>query len=159
MLYFWPGNSKEISSGLVDISVIYEFIYEPNQALEFLQKAIKVYRNAPGQHNTIAGTEAQIEVLHYIIGEYMKSYTDTLGIYINVARTYDVMGSISQAQLESSYAGGSNVDTSIVFRSVVPIFVAIGEILYLHQPWPTIKTWVSLGTIFAGSVLYVITDS
>ncbi|KAF3652950.1 hypothetical protein FXO37_17249 [Capsicum annuum] len=61
--------------------------------------------------------------------------------------------------LESSYAGGSNVDTSIVFRSVVPIFVAIGEILYLHQPWPTIKTWVSLGTIFAGSVLYVITDS
>nr|GMD33561.1 GDP-mannose transporter GONST3-like [Ipomoea batatas] len=52
----------------------------------------------------------------------------------------------------------ANVDTFIVFRSAVPIFVAIGETLYLHQPWPAIKTWLSLGTIFAGSVLYVITD-
>ncbi|WMV21217.1 hypothetical protein MTR67_014602 [Solanum verrucosum] len=52
----------------------------------------------------------------------------------------------------------ANVDTFIVFRSAVPIFVAIGETLYLHQPWPAIKTWVSLGTIFAGSVLYVTTD-
>lgn len=52
----------------------------------------------------------------------------------------------------------ANVDTFIVFRSAVPIFVAIGETLYLHQPWPAIKTWGSLGTIFAGSVLYVTTD-
>ncbi|KAG8381527.1 hypothetical protein BUALT_Bualt06G0131000 [Buddleja alternifolia] len=52
----------------------------------------------------------------------------------------------------------ANVDTFIVFRSAVPIFVAIGETLYLHQPWPVLKTWFSLGTIFAGSVLYVITD-
>lgn len=52
----------------------------------------------------------------------------------------------------------ANVDTFIVFRSAVPIFVAIGETLYLHQPWPTPKTWLSLATIFGGSVLYVITD-
>ncbi|XP_059304111.1 GDP-mannose transporter GONST3-like [Lycium ferocissimum] len=52
----------------------------------------------------------------------------------------------------------ANVDTFIVFRSAVPIFVAIGETLYLHQPWPAINTWASLGTIFAGSVLYVTTD-
>ncbi|MCD7464347.1 GDP-mannose transporter gonst3 [Datura stramonium] len=52
----------------------------------------------------------------------------------------------------------ANVDTFIVFRSAVPIFVAIGETLYLHQPWPAIKTWASLGTIFAGSLLYVTTD-
>ncbi|KAL4574164.1 hypothetical protein LXL04_020989 [Taraxacum kok-saghyz] len=52
----------------------------------------------------------------------------------------------------------ANVDTFIVFRSAVPIFVAIGEALYLHQPWPSLKTWLSLATIFAGSVLYVITD-
>ncbi|CAK9135148.1 unnamed protein product [Ilex paraguariensis] len=52
----------------------------------------------------------------------------------------------------------ANVDTFIVFRSAVPIFVAIGETLYLHQPWPTIKTWFSLATIFGGSVLYVLTD-
>ncbi|GER54358.1 GDP-mannose transporter GONST3 [Striga asiatica] len=52
----------------------------------------------------------------------------------------------------------ANVDTFIVFRSAVPIFVAIGETLYLQQPWPALKTWLSLATIFAGSVLYVITD-
>ncbi|KAK3001351.1 hypothetical protein RJ639_021130 [Escallonia herrerae] len=52
----------------------------------------------------------------------------------------------------------ANVDTFIVFRSAVPIFVAIGETLYLHQPWPAIKTWLSLATIFGGSVLYVATD-
>lgn len=52
----------------------------------------------------------------------------------------------------------ANVDTFIVFRSVVPIFVAIGETLFLHQPWPSVKTWISLGTIFGGSVLYVLTD-
>lgn len=52
----------------------------------------------------------------------------------------------------------ANVDTFIVFHSLVPIFVAIGETLYLRQPWPTTKTWLSLGTIFGGGVLYVMTD-
>ncbi|KMT05538.1 hypothetical protein BVRB_7g176610 [Beta vulgaris subsp. vulgaris] len=52
----------------------------------------------------------------------------------------------------------ANVDTFIVFRSVVPIFVAIGETLFLHQPWPSLKTWASLATIFGGSVIYVMTD-
>ncbi|KAK4578774.1 hypothetical protein RGQ29_028741 [Quercus rubra] len=52
----------------------------------------------------------------------------------------------------------ANVDTFIVFRSAVPIFVAVGETLFLHQPWPSIRTWMSLATIFGGSVLYVLTD-
>ncbi|GLT49832.1 hypothetical protein SLA2020_233620 [Shorea laevis] len=52
----------------------------------------------------------------------------------------------------------ANVDTFIVFRSAVPIFVAIGETIFLHQPWPTMKTWISLATIFGGSVIYVLTD-
>ncbi|XP_008785619.2 GDP-mannose transporter GONST3-like [Phoenix dactylifera] len=52
----------------------------------------------------------------------------------------------------------ANVDTFIVFRSAVPIFVAIGETLYLKQPWPMLRTWMSLATIFGGSVIYVLTD-
>ncbi|KAJ0255932.1 GDP-mannose transporter GONST3 [Hirschfeldia incana] len=52
----------------------------------------------------------------------------------------------------------ANVDTFIVFRSAVPIFVAVGESLFLRQPWPSLKTWGSLATIFAGSFLYVLTD-
>ncbi|KAF5732293.1 GDP-mannose transporter GONST3-like [Tripterygium wilfordii] len=52
----------------------------------------------------------------------------------------------------------ANVDTFIVFRSAVPMFVAIGESLFLSQPWPLMTTWISLATIFGGSVLYVLTD-
>ncbi|KAF9624918.1 hypothetical protein IFM89_015638 [Coptis chinensis] len=52
----------------------------------------------------------------------------------------------------------ANVDTFIVFRSAVPIFVSMEEALYLHQPWPSIRTCLSLSTIFAGCVLYVLTD-
>ncbi|WZZ72644.1 hypothetical protein YC2023_084014 [Brassica napus] len=52
----------------------------------------------------------------------------------------------------------SNVDTFIVFRSAVPILVAIGETLFLNRPWPSFKTWISLATILGGSLLYVLTD-
>eukprot|EP00250_Pteridium_aquilinum_P010350 c19323_g1_i1 orf=152-1225(-) len=52
----------------------------------------------------------------------------------------------------------ANVDTFIVFRSAVPIFVAIGETFYLKQPWPLVKTWLSLGIIFAGALVFVLTD-
>ncbi|KAJ0807880.1 hypothetical protein HanLR1_Chr00c0975g0786051 [Helianthus annuus] len=47
-----------------------------------------------------------------------------------------------------------NVDMFIVFRSVVQIFVAIGETIFLHQPWPSLKTWLSLATIF-GDFVYI----
>lgn len=53
----------------------------------------------------------------------------------------------------------ANVDTFIVFRSAIPIFVAIGETIFLKQPWPSVKTWSALGTILGGSILYVFTDS
>lgn len=52
----------------------------------------------------------------------------------------------------------SNVDTFIVIRSAVPIFVAAGETLFLHQPCPSLKTWLALATIFGGSVVYVVAD-
>ncbi|CAL9187212.1 unnamed protein product [Musa hybrid cultivar] len=52
----------------------------------------------------------------------------------------------------------ANVDTFIVFRSAVPVFVAVGETVFLNQPWPSPRTWISLATIFGGSVIYVLTD-
>lgn len=52
----------------------------------------------------------------------------------------------------------ANVDTFIVFRSVVPMFVAVGETLYLKQPWPSTSTWFSLATILVGSMIFVLTD-
>ncbi|KAG8384825.1 hypothetical protein BUALT_Bualt04G0158600 [Buddleja alternifolia] len=70
-----PGTPlEEIASGLVDISAIYESTNEPDRALKLLQKALKVYGHAPGQQSIIAGIEAQMGVLYYILGGYSESY-------------------------------------------------------------------------------------
>ncbi|CAK9169219.1 unnamed protein product [Ilex paraguariensis] len=70
-----PGSSpEEIASGLIDISAIYESLNEPDQALKLLQRALKVYGNAPGQQSTIAGIESQMGVLYYMLGSYSDSY-------------------------------------------------------------------------------------
>ncbi|KAI3463000.1 hypothetical protein Pfo_019663 [Paulownia fortunei] len=153
-----PGSpSEEIASGLVDVSAIYESMNEPDRALQLLQKAIKVYGDAPGNQSTIAGIEAQMGVLYYILGSYSEScnslknatskflatgerksalfgialnqmglaclqlflineaadlfeearsileaecgpyYADTLGVYSNLAGTYDAMGRTANA--------------------------------------------------------------
>lgn len=71
-----PGIApEEIASGLTDISAIYESMEELEQALKLLQKALKMYNDAPGQQNTIAGIEAQMGVLHYMLGNYSESYS------------------------------------------------------------------------------------
>lgn len=58
----------------------------------------------------------------------------------------------------SELLSNANVDTFIVFRSAVPILVAVGETLFLNQPCPSIKTWLSLAVIFGGGLIYVFTD-
>ncbi|KAL3618031.1 Protein KINESIN LIGHT CHAIN-RELATED 3 [Castilleja foliolosa] len=71
-----PGIApEEIASGLTDISAIYESMDEIDQALKLLQKALKIYNDAPGQQNTIAGIEAQIGVMYYMLGKYSESYS------------------------------------------------------------------------------------
>ncbi|XP_042499071.1 protein KINESIN LIGHT CHAIN-RELATED 3-like [Macadamia integrifolia] len=71
-----PGiPSEEIASGLADVSAIYESLNEPEQALQLLQKALKMYADAPGQQSTIAGIEAQIGVMYYMLGNYSESYS------------------------------------------------------------------------------------
>ncbi|ONK81319.1 uncharacterized protein A4U43_C01F27770 [Asparagus officinalis] len=153
-----PGsNNEEIASGLTDVSAIYESMNDHEQALKLLQKVLKLYKNSPGQQSTIAGIEAQMGVLHYIIGNYGESYSsfknaisklracgekksaffgialnqmglacvqrfaineaaelfeearsvleqeygpyhpDTLGVYSNLAGTYDAMGRLEEA--------------------------------------------------------------
>ncbi|KAL7153459.1 hypothetical protein ABFS83_04G170300 [Erythranthe nasuta] len=71
-----PGIApEEIASGLTDISAIYESMDEVDQALKLLQKALKIYSDAPGQQNTIAGIEAQMGVMYYMLGNYSESYS------------------------------------------------------------------------------------
>ncbi|KAL8248706.1 hypothetical protein R6Q59_005574 [Mikania micrantha] len=76
-IYVKPGpgiRKEEIASGLIEVSAIYETMNEHDQALNLLKKALKVYGKAPGQSSTVAGIEAQIGVLHYMMGRYLESY-------------------------------------------------------------------------------------
>lgn len=65
---------EEIACGLTDISAIYESMNELEQAIKLLQKALKIYNDAPGQQSTVAGIEAQMGVMYYMLGNYSESY-------------------------------------------------------------------------------------
>lgn len=70
-----PGvTPEEIASGLTNLSSIYESMNEVDQALKLLQKALEIYNDAPGQQGTIAGIEAQVGVMYYMLGNYTESY-------------------------------------------------------------------------------------
>lgn len=70
-----PGiAAEEIASGLIDIAAIYQAMNEFDQALKLLKKALKIYGNSPGQQSTIAGIEAQMGVMYYMMGNYGDSY-------------------------------------------------------------------------------------
>ncbi|XP_077251336.1 tetratricopeptide repeat (TPR)-like superfamily protein [Tasmannia lanceolata] len=153
-----PGTTaEEIASGLTEISAIYESVNEPEEALKLLQKAMKLLENAPGQSSTIAGIEAQMGVMLYMVGRFGQAHSsfesavaklraggerksaffgvvlnqmglacvqlykidkaaelfeeargileqecgpyhpDTLGVYSNLAATYDAMGRVEDA--------------------------------------------------------------
>ncbi|XP_071731673.1 protein KINESIN LIGHT CHAIN-RELATED 3-like [Rutidosis leptorrhynchoides] len=65
---------EEIASGFTDVAAIYESMNELDYALKLLQKALKIYNDVPGQQNTIAGIEAQMGVMYYVLGKYSESY-------------------------------------------------------------------------------------
>ncbi|KAJ6842147.1 protein KINESIN LIGHT CHAIN-RELATED 1-like [Iris pallida] len=153
-----PGTAAEdIAGGFMEISGIYEAMDEPEEALKLLQKALKLLEDVPGQWSTVAGIEAQMGVMYYIVGKYGESrssfesavaklrtsgerksaffgvvlnqmglacvqlfkideaaelfeeargileqeygacHQDTLGVYSNLAATYDAMGRVEDA--------------------------------------------------------------
>ncbi|XP_022985434.1 protein KINESIN LIGHT CHAIN-RELATED 1-like [Cucurbita maxima] len=66
-----PGTSpEEIAGGLTGVSAIYESVGEAEEALKLLQKAMKMLEDNPGQHSTIAGIEARMGVMFYLVGRY-----------------------------------------------------------------------------------------
>ncbi|XP_058787355.1 protein KINESIN LIGHT CHAIN-RELATED 3 isoform X2 [Vicia villosa] len=72
-----PGvTPEEIASGLTNLSSIYESMNEVEQALKLLHKALEIYNDAPGQQGAIAGIEAQIGVMNYMLGNYTESYNN-----------------------------------------------------------------------------------
>nr|GEW03542.1 hypothetical protein [Tanacetum cinerariifolium] len=65
---------EEIASGFTNISHVYESMDEFDQALELLDKALTIYNDVPGQQSMIAGIEAQMGVMYYVLGKYSESY-------------------------------------------------------------------------------------
>ncbi|KAL5540045.1 hypothetical protein UlMin_042818 [Ulmus minor] len=153
-----PGvTSEEIASGLTEISAILEAVNEPDEALRLLQKAIKLLEGNPAHRGTIAGLEAQMGVIFYVVRRFAEAriafekattklratgerksaffgivlnqmglacvqlyniseatqmfeeareileqecgpcHLDTLGVYSNLAATYDAMGRVEDA--------------------------------------------------------------
>lgn len=153
-----PGTTaEEIASGMTEISAIYESFNEPEEALKLLQKAMKLLEDKAGQQSTIAGIEARMGVMFYMLGRYEEArgafesavaklrasgekksaffgvvlnqmglacvqlfkigeaaelfeeargileqecgpcHQDTLGVYSNLAATYDAMGRVEDA--------------------------------------------------------------
>ncbi|KAJ0104907.1 hypothetical protein Patl1_17471 [Pistacia atlantica] len=69
-----PGTTtEEIAGGLTEISAIYESVDEPEEALKLLQKAMKLLEDKPGQQSTIAGIEARMGVMFYMVGRYEEA--------------------------------------------------------------------------------------
>lgn len=70
-----PGiPPEEIATGFTDVSAIYESMNEIEEAIKLLDKALKIYKDAPGQQSTVAGIEAQMGVMYYMLGNYSESY-------------------------------------------------------------------------------------
>ncbi|XP_076939241.1 protein KINESIN LIGHT CHAIN-RELATED 2-like [Bidens hawaiensis] len=68
------GPNDEIANGLIEVSAIYESMNKLDRALDLLKKSLKAYGTGPGQVTTVAGVEAQIGVLCYMMGSYFDSY-------------------------------------------------------------------------------------
>ncbi|XP_010522908.1 PREDICTED: nephrocystin-3-like [Tarenaya hassleriana] len=159
-IYAKPANGtlpEEIAKGLTEVSSIYESLNEHERALELLSQAINLLHDKPANSTTVAGIEAQMGVIFYIMGRYRESrsslksaveklssngesrtaffgivvnqmglaclqmyrigeaaelfelartileeecgpiHSDTLGVYSNLAATYDAMGRIEDA--------------------------------------------------------------
>nr|GMD03315.1 protein KINESIN LIGHT CHAIN-RELATED 1 [Ipomoea batatas] len=77
-----PGTTAEdIASGMAQISAIYELFNEPEEALKLLDKAMKVLEGKPGQQSMVAGIEARMGVMFYVVGrheEAMSSFKNAI---------------------------------------------------------------------------------
>lgn len=70
-----PGSpNDEIANGFIEVSAIYESMNELGPAINLLKKALRVFGKVQGQLSTIAGVEAQMGVLYYMMRLYSDSY-------------------------------------------------------------------------------------
>ncbi|KNA17424.1 hypothetical protein SOVF_080070 [Spinacia oleracea] len=68
------SNMEDIANGLTDLSAIYESMNELDMAFNLLNKALELHGNEASQKSKIAGIEAQMGVLNFMLGNYEDSY-------------------------------------------------------------------------------------
>ncbi|XP_076908635.1 protein KINESIN LIGHT CHAIN-RELATED 2-like isoform X2 [Bidens hawaiensis] len=66
--------NDEIGNGFIEVAAIYESMNEISPAINLLKKALRVFGKVQGQLSTIAGVEAQVGVLYYMMRNYSDSY-------------------------------------------------------------------------------------
>ena len=65
---------EDVANGLTNLATIYESMNEMDQALNLLHKALQIYGDRLEHQCMIAGIEAQIGIIHYMLGHYVDSY-------------------------------------------------------------------------------------
>ncbi|KAL2943207.1 Protein KINESIN LIGHT CHAIN-RELATED 2 [Bienertia sinuspersici] len=74
-------NVEDIANGLTDLASIYESMNEIEQALNLLHKALELNSSSISSSNItvpkskVAGIEVQIGVIHFMLGNYIDSYS------------------------------------------------------------------------------------
>ncbi|KAJ3683099.1 hypothetical protein LUZ60_013326 [Juncus effusus] len=70
-----PGASpEEIAAGLTEIASIHESLGEPEESLKLLLRALDLLSSSSSlQLSALAGIEAQLGVIYYILGKYSES--------------------------------------------------------------------------------------
>lgn len=66
--------NDDIGNGFIEVAGIYESMNEFGAAITLLKKALKILGQDEGQLSTLAGVEAQMGVLYYMMGSYAESY-------------------------------------------------------------------------------------
>ncbi|XP_042388292.1 protein KINESIN LIGHT CHAIN-RELATED 1-like [Zingiber officinale] len=67
------SSNEDLAGGMMEIAAIYEAMSDPEEALKLLLKALKLLEDAPGQWRTVAGIEAQMGVIYYMVGQYNEA--------------------------------------------------------------------------------------
>lgn len=64
-----PGTLvEEVVTAFIETSAMCQSMNELDKSIKMLTRAWKIYANAPGQQNTVAGIEAQRGVVSYMMG-------------------------------------------------------------------------------------------
>ncbi|ERN06591.1 hypothetical protein AMTR_s00058p00150340 [Amborella trichopoda] len=90
-----PGTATEdVAAGLAEVAAVYEAMGDLDESVKLLQKAVRMMDGsvAPGRQGQVAGIEAQMGVVYYMVGRYGDAY-DTFKVVVAKMRAGGEAGS------------------------------------------------------------------